>query len=174
MWLRKLVSAKQLLKKTCRPSLTSPFAKPRLRFVPATAWILLCLLLSTGCQPSMRGSVSTGGDVPVDAERLQNVRLTQIHESLSWKFIGGSVEITSPKGDIPAPFVDEILGDKSTPQNITASWELIDNNTKLRLYELSVDGQPSSHEAQLKISPAGPIRINLGIDQYNMYRIEAD
>ncbi|MEM7314609.1 MAG: hypothetical protein AAF497_15795, partial [Planctomycetota bacterium] len=70
---------------------------------------------------------------------------------------------------LPSRLVTEILGDDSEPSTITASWELSEENTHLQLFDLNVDGVQVVRRVSLPIERAGPIRLNLGSQQYNVF-----
>ena len=142
---------------------------------------ILCLF---GCDANFQLSVpsvlpTTGGDTPIDASRLRGWTFKELghidHARLAWSFDESTFEITYKDGVIPASIVKDILGDNSTGDNLTpsrivASWELIQNNTQLRLFDLEVDGVKSNRETTLPISPAGHVRVNMGSQQFNMIR----
>lgn len=130
------------------------------------AMIALAGLVLSGCQQSMP---TTGGDIPVTAARLQGTTLAFIrNKDLLWKFTDAALEFTNNGFPIPGAFASEVLGQEGSPNKITASWELKDDNSTLRLFNVMADGEPSAAEVSLPISPAGKIRINLGSHQYNL------
>ena len=112
-----------------------------------------------------------GYGAPEVAERDNLVGNTMSYISdphtLVWKFTEDRVRISNGDAVLPAEFESEILDDVGQHRVIEASWALT-NNQKLRLYDMEVDGKASGHEAVLRISLAGYIRINIGKHQYNV------
>ncbi len=140
---------------------------------------LASVLVFFGCDANSQTNLfsslpTTGGDTPIDASRLRGWTFKELghidHARLAWSFDESTCEITFKDGVIPAPIVMDILGDSSTPSKIVASWELIQKNTQLRLFDIEVDEAKSNRETTLPISPAGKVRVNIGSQQFNMIR----
>ena len=136
--------------------------------------LVLCLFL-VGCTGGSSGGppITTGGDTPLTVDRLSNVRLTHINQGLTWEFTDNSVVIENNGKPIPADIFNDLLTDETTPLQIQATWTLDSKAGILRLTDITVDGEQSEREAELPISPAGHVRINLGGRQYNRYAGEA-
>ena len=110
----------------------------------------------------------TGGDIPVTIERLTSSVLTDIKQKdLCWTFTHSVVSIENNGEPIPSDVVDSILHHADECRKIEATWSLSNDATKLTLSELKVDGEPMDGNVDLKISPAGAVRINVDSRQYN-------
>ncbi|MEO1529044.1 MAG: protein kinase [Planctomycetota bacterium] len=94
--------------------------------------------------------------------------------SVTWRFTDREVTLSAGGMSIPRNFTDEIFAGKTDCHSIVASWRLINRGRVLQLFDLRVDGKPSAHEAKLRISLAGHIRINIGNHQYNRRKTKAD
>ena len=105
--------------------------------------------------------------MPIDTERLEHNKLTQIHGQVIWDFSRSKVDIYSELGQVPANYVSEVLADKSQPKKITAAWRFLKDSNELELSDFHIDGEPREHSIKLAIRPAGQVRINLGNEQYN-------
>ena len=135
-----------------------------------TPWTVIALtsFIFVGCQRSI---TTTGADTPVSASRLQGSTLASIrNKDLQWTFMDSTLEFTNNEAAIPVEFAIDIAGEKSSPKKISAAWELTDDNTKLRLFNVTIDDEASDKEVSLPISPAGHIRMNLGGQQYNLHK----
>lgn len=159
---------------SCMSSPVAPGRRRRSALGPCIACVLL-LLIASGCRPSGGRSSggTTGGDIPLTTERLQNVTLTQIGSGgLTWRFAERRLEILNEQRPIsPAP-VESVCGPGQEPKQITATWELIATENTLKLTSLRVDGRPLDDDVWLPITPAGPIRVNLAELQYNLQRAD--
>ncbi|MEM7473597.1 MAG: hypothetical protein AAF483_01255 [Planctomycetota bacterium] len=116
-------------------------------------------------------SDTIGQSLPINSQRLTGNTLTEIGRTtnLRWKFDDSTVEISFQNGPIPTAVVEDLLGPGTKASTISASWELQEKNQTLHLENFLVDGEPVDHETNLDIKPAGPIRIDLGSQQYNTY-----
>jgi hypothetical protein len=117
-----------------------------------------------GCQPAL----TTGGDIPVTADRLEGNRLTGLGRDVWWTFAGNDVVIDSGGRPIPEDVADTVLGRGSAPKTIVARWTLDTSAGMLRLTDISVDGQPVAATPSVPIRPAGQVRVTLGGRQYNL------
>jgi len=121
----------------------------------------------TGCQHAP----TTGGDSPVTTQRLTGSRLTDIRENLSWTFSDNTVVIENKDQAIPPDVVQELLGDRPLATRIQATWRLDEKAGMLRLSNAKADGDDSATDINIRINPAGHVRVNLGSRQYNLSRI---
>ncbi|MCY2976796.1 MAG: hypothetical protein NTW52_19235 [Planctomycetota bacterium] len=71
---------------------------------------------------------------------------------------------------ISPDFVQELLGNQSTPTVINTTWQLDEKAGLLRLFNANVDGQKIDAEIRVLIKPAGHVRVSLGGRQYNLFR----
>ena len=151
-----------------------------------------CLLLTwftfSGCRDGNSEqipSVSSNDYQVVDADRLRSSdhQWCQVgNEELSWRFSDSSVEISSSGEPLPAEIVSEVLsiagemlnalGDHwlapadAKVRKITASWELVDEDRKIRLFDMKVDGTSSSSEIELPIAELGESQLSIGAHKY--------
>ena len=104
------------------------------------------------------------------------------NEDLTWRFDKSVVEISSGGDRLAPEVVSDVLSLGGDALNavadhpwapadlgvkaISASWELVDENRKIRLYDLEVDGDEFSGEIELPIMEAGDFHIDLGSQQY--------
>ncbi|MBW1641517.1 MAG: hypothetical protein JRJ76_01635 [Deltaproteobacteria bacterium] len=142
-----------------------PVASVELRNVIVFSFLAFCVFLF-GCGDT---PTSTGGDTPVTTQRLTTARLTDIREGLSWTFADSVVVIENKGQLIPSDLVQTLLGGQSTCKCIEATWQLSEKSGLLRLSSMKVDGEKTDTEATISIKPAGHVRVNLGIRQYNVF-----
>ena len=105
----------------------------------------------------------------IDASWLSNplIKWCQVaNEELSWQFEKETVEISSNGGALSREVVADILAKDLVVKRISASWELVDGNQKLRLYDITVDGADTDIEIELPIIEAGEAHLDLGSQQY--------
>ena len=105
----------------------------------------------------------------IDVKWLSNVSIKwcQVaNEELSWQFASETVEISSNGQSLSPKVVADILAKDIVAERITASWELVDGNRKIRLYDITVDGAQTDSEIELPIMEAGEGRLDLGSQQY--------
>ncbi len=149
-------------------------------------WLMFVSLSSLGCGDPSSANVSTlnppagtllsRDGVPISHEigTLEGVTLKEIGNAKSARlacvFGESTVEITYKDGPIPPDIVMDILGNDQIPQKITASWTMIDRDTKLRLFDIRIDDEYTDHECTLPIAAAGLLRVNWGSRQYNLFR----
>lgn len=113
------------------------------------------------------GPMPGDGHYSISQQRLTNANLWFIrNRDVRWAFTDRSVEISNSGALLPYEFRKE-LADGANVRNITGVWALSDGGTNLNLSDLKLDGQPSTQELNLKVSAAGPIRVNIGSHQYN-------
>lgn len=124
------------------------------------------LSLLVGCRPTP----TTGGDQPVTTERLTGRHLVDIRRKVSWTFSDTEVVIQNQEQPIPPDVVHELLGNRSTPMRIEATWRFDENTKTLRLSDAKADGTNIGVELSIPIQPAGQVRVNLGTRQYNLFR----
>jgi hypothetical protein len=104
---------------------------------------------------------------PVTAADLAGRRFTVLGAKgqFLWAFSNNkSFEIT---GSIPAAIINVILGpngDNTQPQQITGGWALAADT--LNLSGVTVDGKPTGQSARVHIYRTGPIRIDVGSEQF--------
>lgn len=146
------------------PNSTSSAKHPILSRLSALAFAFPVMVF--GCQHSS----TTGGDSPITRERLSGTKLVDIRQSLSWTFVGENVVIENGGQPIPPDIVKELLGNESSPIRIEATWDLDEDAKVLRLTEITSGGIKSEKEVTSWISPAGHVRCNLGLRQYNLFR----
>ena len=139
---------------------------PARSILRTTISILVLVAVTAGCAPQ---PAPVGSDSPVTVQRLTNARLEDIRRDVSWSFGSSVVVIENAEQPIPADLVEELLADGSTPTRIEATWGLDAAAESLTLSAMSVDGEDVELEATLPIRPAGPIRVNLGSRQYNVF-----
>ncbi|MCP4778996.1 MAG: hypothetical protein GY880_32680 [Planctomycetaceae bacterium] len=145
---------------------------------------LFCVGLLLTCA-SMSGC---DGEKPVrivDPSRLSSSthQWCQVgNEDLTWRFDKSVVEISSGGDRLASEVVSDVLSLGGDALNaladhpwapadlgvkaISASWELVDENRKIRLYDMEVDGDEFSGEIELPIMEAGDLYLDLGSQQY--------
>ncbi|MCR9202104.1 MAG: serine/threonine protein kinase, partial [Planctomycetaceae bacterium] len=104
------------------------------------------------------------------ASPLMNRTLTGIRNNgARWVFTWDKVTITSdvPSQPLPADVVWEVLESDGEHQKIHASWQLMNRNQQVELFNIKVDDEASPREVRLPFAAAGNIRVNLGSHQYN-------
>lgn len=137
-----------------------------------SGWLLPAVMIVSsvlaGCAQSQVVELG-GGEPPVTAERLMRFgKLQHITAPIMWNFDKKTVAIVFHKGAPAATVLEPVLEKGIQPQLVTASWEIA--GQKLCLRELEVDGKSIDDELKLELRPAGPIRVNIGAEQYNMMR----
>ncbi len=145
---------------------------------------LFCVGLLLTCA-SMSGC---DGEKPVrivDPSRLSSSthQWCQVgNEDLTWRFDKSVVEISSGGDRLASEVVSDVLSLGGDALNavadhpwapadlgvkaISASWELVGENRKIRLYDMEVDGDEFSGEIELPIMEAGDLHLDLGSQQY--------
>lgn len=150
---------------------------------------LTCALMS-GCGVDkpvqiVAGTASGGGYQVVDPSRLTSSthQWCQVgNEGLTLRFDKSMVEISSGGDRLASEVVSDVLSLGGDALNavadhpwapadlgvkaISASWELVDENRKIRLYDIEVDGDKFSGEIELPIMEAGDFHLDLGSQQY--------
>ena len=141
----------------------------------AACLLIAVCALTSGCdqggisRPLSGGSPQVGGGVTLTSERLSGLRLKAIREPLSWRFGKAIVMIDFDGKPIPQDLAETILGDGVTAASIEASWRYDEPSGKLHLSGVQADGKKVEREVAISIGSAGPIRVNLGTRQYNMF-----
>jgi len=111
-----------------------------------------------------------GGDAPITRARLAGARLESIDTSHSWAFKEkGFVLASGTKKDIPADLLKALLGPERKARRIEGQWDMDEEEGVLILTAISADGKQGQKEVRLKIGPAGPVRANVGKEQYNIF-----
>lgn len=127
-------------------------------------------LFFTGCEPKP----PIGHDEPVTTSRLVGTRLTDIRiDDLAWQFDESTVTINKGSEPLPKDIATEVVGTEGEHKEITAAWKYDDTESALVLTEIKVDGEPVEGERSIDVTPAGPIRVNLGSRQYNMEKVKS-
>lgn len=147
----------------------------RLRFGFA---LILVLTVLYGCTdqrsieslPVESGTPDGTGLHTVDVNWLRNETFLRVgSKNLTWRFEDTSVEVSDDGRPLPEEIVNEIL-ERPSPSTttISASWELVEKDRKLRLFNMKVDGADSSQETELPIEGAGEAHVMLGTHQYRI------
>ena len=149
---------------------------------------MTCSLFCVGLLLICASMSGCGVDKPVrivDPNRLTSSahQWCQVgNEDLTWRFDKSVVEISSGGDRLASEVVSDVLSLGGDALNavadhpwapadlgvkaISASWELVDENRKIRLYDIEVDGDEFSGEIELPIMEAGDLHLNLGSQQY--------
>ena len=149
-----------------KKNVTSLSAAPMKSIVVATLGAVASLAVILGCQ---RTPVP-GGDSPVTTERLVGSNLVDIRDGPSWTFSDSVVVIENKDQPIPPDLVQDLLGTRTTPKRIEATWRFDDKMNMLHLSNAKADGMTIGSEIGVPIQPAGHVRVNLGSRQYNLVR----
>lgn len=147
--------------------------RPAFRF---TLFLVLPVLFGCSGQhsptssPLEQGTPDGIGLHIVDVNWLRNGTFFMVgNEKLTWRFEDTSVEVSHDGQPLPDEIVKEILkGPSIKARKITASWELVEKDRKLRLFNMKVDGADASQETKLPFEGAGEAHLNLGTHQYRI------
>lgn len=152
-----------------------------LRYITALA-SAACILLIGGAylltsiqqSPRIRPSEPPGSEIPDETNETIPLKGTTLrlvgNQRVSWVFEESSVVISASEGMLPAALVTEILDQDISVAVIGADWEWGQSSRELRFFNFKVDSQGFDREVKLEIERAGAIRVNLGRQQYNLFR----
>jgi hypothetical protein len=132
----------------------------------APVFALLLLVLLTGCD---RHIVTGGYEIPVTAATLTGAQLTDIKGDVTWLFSKGVVRIENQGQPVPVDVAELLLGKAIPCLWIEAAWHLDEDSKMLRLSQLTADRPGRASAVAIGVSAAGPIRLNLGRRQYNVF-----
>ena len=114
-------------------------------------------------QKTQEPSPPIGESPPVTQNDLRGkeFRVSNPSGSFEWSFGENDFEIS---GSIPAEVQKEIIGPGKATRLIKGKWSL--DNGKIRLTELTADGEPMVREPELSIYRTGSIRVGIGSSEY--------
>jgi hypothetical protein len=130
------------------------------------------LLLWPGCGPPATSPSPpsshprVGGDFPLDAARLTNVWL--IDDPVEWVFTDSEFYVQSSRELLPVDLSEALFLKGTSGTRVEGKWTLDVAQSQLVLSELRSGDGPTLESAMLPISPAGAVRVNLGVRQYNL------
>ncbi|MEO1526824.1 MAG: hypothetical protein AAFX06_15415 [Planctomycetota bacterium] len=130
--------------------------------------VLFIGVVLSGCTDSQ---VKLGGYEPpiTEARLLEFGKLQHIQAPVTWNFNEKTVEIAFQDGATVTPMLENVLGEGAQPRVISASWKI--NEQKLCLSQIEVDGKAIKDDIALELRPAGPVRVRLGVEQYNLTHV---
>lgn len=103
-------------------------------------------------------------------ERFKACRLDPIVRDAKWHFyLKEDQFVLECGGDkLPTELQKAFLEPEGKASRIEGKWQLVDGNNKMVFSNILVDGKQRAGDVSFRIEPAGLIRVNIGILQYNV------
>jgi hypothetical protein len=120
--------------------------------------------------PHPGGLGGPGEGLPVTRDLLAGARLEAVARppELVWEFTGERFTLTVRGEPAPRLLLDTLAGPGKTATRFEGRWRVSTNGRSLELLEVKADGAPAAGFAGLLLRQAGPARVVVADQEYNL------